>query len=126
MAELEDSWRAVATLKLRKVTREEMPFAFRHSFTSRIIRTEATVAGVPAHWRRAGYLSQAISTDHESKSVVVPVNLQKIFVMPLLGDFYRLTFTPVQWLPKGLKLRLYEYTGPAPDDDLIKELLLLQ
>lgn len=48
-----------------------------------------------------------------------------MFGLPLLTNTYQLIFTPVTWLPAGLKVRFWEYTG-AVDEVLINELLLIQ
>lgn len=128
MATLADSWRLATTLLLAKATDQEKSVAFPHRFTSRLIRTEATSKGIPEKWRRAGYLKQLISLvpADETKSLVVPVNTRKIFVMPKINSYYQLIFTPVSWLPAGLQLRIWEYAGPEPDEALLKELMLMQ
>lgn len=61
----------------------------------------------------------------EISSSVVPLNTQKIFTFGLVTDYYQLIFTPVSWLPAGLKVRLWEYTGVV-DQALINELLLIK
>ncbi len=128
MSTLVSSWRLATTLFLSKATEQEKSVAFPYRFNSRLIRTEATVQGIPEKWRRAGYLKQVISLvpSDETKDLVVPVNTRKIFVMPRLTSFYQLIFTPVSWLPAGLQLRISEYTGPEPDEALLKELMLMQ
>lgn len=62
----------------------------------------------------------------ETDNLLVPLNTRKIYPVPLLATQYRFLFTPVRWLPAGLKLRLWEYTGPEPDPALMQELFLLK
>lgn len=124
---LENKWQFVITLNLGQPTNKVLPIALSHRFKSRIIRTEATVSSVKPTWRRAGYIKQMSSVfpSSEITSRMVPLNTQKVFGLPLVTNTYQLIFTPVTWLPAGLKVRFWEYTGVI-DEALISELLLIQ
>lgn len=124
---LENKWQFVTTLNLAQPTKKVLPIALSHRFKSRIIRTEATIGGVKATWRRAGYIKQmsSIIPPNEITSRKVPLNTQKIFGLPLVTNTYQLIFTPVAWLPAGMRVRFWEYTG-ITDDALINELLLIE
>lgn len=124
---LENKWRFVVTLNLGQPTNKVLPIALSHRFKNRIIRTEATINGVKATWRRAGYIRQVSSviSPNEITSRIVPLNTQKVFGLPLVSNPYQLIFTPVTWLPAGLKVRFWEYTGVV-NEALITELLLIE
>lgn len=126
--QLIDSWQLTATLNYPEPTKLSLPISLAYQFQAQVIRTGTTIAGVPVRWRSAGYLQQTISLipPEEPKSMRVPLNRQKIFVIPLLRDSYQLTFTPVVWLPEGLKLQIWEYTGPQPDSALMEQLSFMQ
>lgn len=124
---LANNWQFVVSLNLAQPTQKALPIALKHRFTSRIIRTETSLLGAKTTWRRAGYLKQMSSVIPavEISSSVVPLNTQKVFAHSLVTDYYQLIFTPVSWLPAGLKVRFWEYTGVV-DQALINELLLIK
>lgn len=128
MAELINSWRLSATLNWSQPTRGALPIASSYPFKSQIIRAESSIAGVSVRWYRAGYLRQSLSLSplQETVSEIVPLNSQKNLILPLLAESYYLIFTPVQYLPAGLKIRLWEYTVPQPDAALLEQLKLMR
>lgn len=124
---LENKWQFVTTLNLAQPTKKVLPIALSHRFKNRIIRIETIMSGVKPTWRRAGYIKQVSSVIPlvEISSFIVPLNTQKVFGLPLVTDTYQLIFTPVTWLPAGLKVRFWEYTGVV-DEALVNELLLIE
>lgn len=125
--ELADSWNLITILNWASTTRGSVPTVIPHLFTAQVIRTGSTISGVPVRWYSAGYLSQTTSLipAEEPKSVRVPLNRRKFFIMPLLRSTYELTFIPVPWLPAGLNLEIWEYAGPQPDAALMEQLKLM-
>lgn len=125
--ELADSWQLISSLNWASPTTNSLPITLPHQFTAQVIRTGTTISGVSTRWYTAGYLSQTISLipAEEPKSVRVPLNRRKPFALPLLRNSYQLTFLPVIWLPAGLSLQIWEYTGPPPDAALIQQLLFM-
>lgn len=125
--ELADSWQLVSSLNWTSSTANSLPISLPYQFTAQIIRTGTTLSGASIRWYTAGYLSQTISLIpiEEPKSVRVPLNRRKIFALPLLKNSYQLTFLPVTWLPAGLNLQIWEYTGPQPDTALMHQLLIM-
>lgn len=126
---LANSWRLAGRLAWLDTTKQALPIALSFQFRSRLIRTDAKASGIPARWRRAGYL-KVVSVvgvgGDELLNVTVPINTRKVFPMPRVTDFYQLIFQPVDYLPQGLQVWFYEYTGPEPDEKLFQELLLMQ
>ena len=126
---LTDSWRLVSTLNWTGSTQKTLPVALSAQLSSRIIRTKTRANGVPVNWYRAGYLKQVSSVGiggFELGSFVVPLNAEKIFALTKITSFYQLTFTPVTWLPNGLKIQIYQYTGFESNEELVKEFLFLK
>ena len=122
-------WRLASTINYAGTTEKALATALAPQFRSRIIRTEAIVSGAPSSWRRAGYLkilSHIGTGGYELQNEVVPLNIQKIYSVSRITEFYQLEFRPVAWLPRGLRVRFWEYTGPEPDAGTLNELLFLK
>lgn len=122
---LADSWRLASTLTWSDTSKNATAIASAVQFQARLIRTDAFSAGVPSRWRRSGYLrivSRVGVGGDELANFVVPLNARKIFPIPRVTGFYQIEFRPVDYLASGLRLRLWAYTGPEPDADLLREL----
>lgn len=124
---LANSWKLVGFFNWPQSTEKALPVTISHKFTNNLIRTETSVLGVPARWYRAGYLRQVISLvpAEEITSEVVPLNSRKVLAFPLLTDNYQLIFIPANYLPSGLKLKVWEYGGLV-DAELLNQLSLLK
>lgn len=122
---LANSWKLVGSFNWVGPTQKALPVTVRHNFTNNLIKTETSVTGVPARWYRAGYLRQVVNLvpAEETSSVVVPLNSRKVLPFPLLTNSYQLIFIPVDYLPSGLKLKVWEYTGSV-DAELLSQFYL--
>lgn len=125
---LSNSWRLAASFNWSDTTKNSLPIASSYKFKSQIIKVESISSSVPIKWRRAGYLQQTVSTIPivEITALVVPLNRQKIFAVPRLYNTYSFVFTPVSWLKNGLRVRLWEYTGPPIEREFMEQLCFIK
>lgn len=124
---LTNSWRLAANFNWADTTKNSLPIASSYKFKSQIIKVESLSSSVPNKWRRAGYLYQTVSSIPivETAALVVPLNRQKILAVPKLYENYSFIFTPVSWLKNGLRVKIWEYTGPAIEQEIMEQLLFI-
>lgn len=123
-----NSWRFIGSMTWQGSTKNSLPKVLTRPLISKLIRIECRCPGIPARWRRAGYLRQVTGFrigDFETFSEVVPINTIKLIPLPVTYPTYYLGFLPVPYL-NSLRVRVWEYNGALPDEFLANELVFMK